>query len=129
MPNEVKLLHEKFKSFERSKECLDEFFLSTCEVPKNYEELSVIKIILVLSHGQSAVEHSFSLGKSFIEENISKESIRNKVPAPFKLLRRCKQITNVLGLNMKYTWNKKKNKKSKLKTVTKNPSQVKKLME
>ena len=46
---------------------------------KNYEELSsVIKIILVLSHGQSAVECSFSLGKSFIVENISEESIRNK---------------------------------------------------
>ena len=45
---------------------------------KNYEELSsVIKIILVLSHGQSAVECSFSLGKSFIVENISEESIRN----------------------------------------------------
>ena len=78
MPNEVKLLHEKFKSFERSKECLDEFFLSTCEVPKNYEELSVIKIILVLSHGQSAVEHSFSLGKSFIVKNISEEFVRDK---------------------------------------------------
>ena len=31
----------------------------------------------MLSHGQSAVECSFSLGKSFIVENISEESIRN----------------------------------------------------
>ena len=85
------------------------FFPSTLEVHKYYKELSsVIKIILVLSHEQSAVEHSFSLGKLFIVENISEESRRNKVPAPFKLLRQCKQITNVLGLNMKYTWNKKK---------------------
>ena len=46
---------------------------------KNYAELlSVIKIILVLSHGQSAVERSFSLGKSFVVENILEESIRNK---------------------------------------------------
>ena len=52
---------------------------STFEVHKNYEELlSVIKIILVLSHGQSAIERSLSLGKSFIVENISEESIRNK---------------------------------------------------
>ena len=41
------------------------FFFSTFEVHRNYEELSVIKIILVLSYGQSAVERSFSLGKSF----------------------------------------------------------------
>ena len=39
---------------------------------------SVIKITLVLSHGQSAGEHSFSLGKSFIVENIQEEFIRNK---------------------------------------------------
>ena len=45
---------------------------------KNYEELSVIKIILVLIHGQSAAERIFSLGKSFIVKNISEESIRNK---------------------------------------------------
>ena len=32
----------------------------------------------MLSHGQSAVECSFSLGKSFIVENMSEESIRNK---------------------------------------------------
>ena len=79
LQNEVKLDHKKFNSFERSKDCLDEFFFSTFEVHKNYEELSsVIKITLGLSHGQSAGEHSFSLGKSFIVENISEESIRNK---------------------------------------------------
>ena len=66
-------------SFERNKDCLDEFFFFPFKVHKNYEELpSVIKIILVLSHGESAVERSFSLGKSFIVENISKEFIRNK---------------------------------------------------
>ena len=69
----------KTSTLERSKDCLDEFFFSTFEVRKNYEELSsVIKVILVLNHGQSAVEHSLSLGKSFIVENISEESIRNK---------------------------------------------------
>ena len=31
-----------------------------------------------MSHGQSAVERSFSLGKSFIVENILEESIKNK---------------------------------------------------
>ena len=79
LQNEVKLHHEKLNSFERSKDHLDEFFFSTNEMYRNYEELSsVIKIILVLSHGQSAVESSFSLGTSYIVENISEESIRNK---------------------------------------------------
>ena len=52
---------------------LDEFFVSTFEVHNNYEALStVIKIIPVLNHEQLAVERSFSLGKSFIAENIRK---------------------------------------------------------
>ena len=67
LQNEVKLHLEN--SFERSKDRLDEVFFTTFEVHKNYEELSsVIKIILVLSHGESAVECNFSLGKSFIVE-------------------------------------------------------------
>ena len=78
LQNEVKLHHEKFNSYKEVKIVLMSFF-STFEVHKNFEELSsVIKIILMLSHGQSAVEHSFSLGKSFIGENISEECIRNK---------------------------------------------------
>ena len=40
--------------------------------------LKEIKIIPALRHAQSAVELSFSLGKSFTVENISEESIRNK---------------------------------------------------
>ena len=74
LQNEVQLHCEKLNSFERSKDHLDEFFFSKSEVHKNYEELlSVIKIILVLCHGQSAAEHSFSLGKSFIVGNILEE--------------------------------------------------------
>ena len=34
--------------------------------------------MLVLSHKQSSVERSFTLGNSFIVENISQESVRNK---------------------------------------------------
>ena len=129
-------------SFERSKDCLDEFFLSTFEVHKNYEELlSVIKIMLVLSHGQSAVEHSFSLGKSFIVENISEESIRNKKLINDHMLannitRSTIQITKKVQADYKCAWTKyeryleqKKRRRAKLKTITENRSSVKKLME
>lgn len=39
---------------------------------------SIIEIILSLSLGQAAVECSFSMGKSFVIENISKASVINK---------------------------------------------------
>ena len=40
---------------------------------------SIIEIILTLSLGQAAVERNFSMGKSFVIENISKASIINKL--------------------------------------------------
>lgn len=39
---------------------------------------SIIEIIFTLSLGEAAVERNFSLGKSFVIENISKVSIINK---------------------------------------------------
>ena len=46
---------------------------------KNYKEmLSIIEIILALSHAQAAAERNFSLGKSFVVDNISESSIINK---------------------------------------------------
>ena len=127
LQNEVRLHHEKINSFEKSKGCLDEFFFSTFEVHKNYEELSsVIKIMLVLSYGQPAVECSFSLGKSFIVENISEESIRNKKLINNHMLANnitpsTIQITKKMQTDYKCTWTKyeiyleqEKNKKSKI---------------
>ena len=79
LENDVKQYHERFTNFQREDGLLDEFFFSTCEVDKNYKELSsVIEIILTLSHGQAAVERNFSLGKSFVVDNISETSIINK---------------------------------------------------
>ena len=134
MPNEVKLLHEKFKSFERSKECLDEFFLSTFEVPKNYEELSVIKIILGLSHGQSAVKGSFSLEKSFILENIVEESIRNKklikdhmlanniTPSPIQIIKKMQADYKCARTKYEIYLEQEKGRRGKSKTIMENPS-------
>ena len=79
LENEVKELHDRFQHYKR-KDCrLDDFFFSICSIDSKYEELSaVLKIILTLSHGQSAVERSFSLGNSVVVDNISETSIINK---------------------------------------------------
>ena len=79
LENDVKQYNEKFTKFKREDGRLDEFFFSTCEVDKHYKELSsVIENILMLSHGQATVERNFSLGKSFVVDNISETSIINK---------------------------------------------------
>ena len=82
----------------RSKGRLDKFFslhLKCTKIMKSYHQF--IKIMLVLSHEQSVVECSFSLGKSLIAENILEESIRNK-----KLIKGCvRYILLVLFLESK----------------------------
>ena len=45
------------------------------ETKKHDKFAYVLKIILTLSHGQAAVERSFSLGKSSLQTNITEESI------------------------------------------------------
>ena len=110
------------------------FFLSTFEVPKNYEELSVIKIILVLRHGQSAVKRSFSLEKSFILENISEESIRNKklikdlmlanniIPSTIQIIKKMQADYKCAQTKYEIYLEQEKGRRGKSKTIMENPS-------
>ena len=73
--------------------------------------LKEVKIILVLSHVQSAVGPSFSLRKSFIVENISEESIRNEKLIKDHMLANnvtasTIQITKKMQTDYKYAWTK-----------------------
>ena len=43
------------------------------------ELVSLIELIIVLFHGQAAVEQNFNLGKSFVTDNITELSIKNKI--------------------------------------------------
>ena len=107
---------------------------------KSLTLLKEVKIKLVLSQGQLAVEYSFSLGKSFIVENILEEPIKNKklirdymlandmTPSTIQITKKMQQITNELRLSMKNTLNKKKRRRAKSKAITENVSLVKKLM-
>ena len=75
LKNELKLFNGKFRSFDRKVSRLDDFFFATVGI-QNYKELSyVLKIILILSHGQASVERSFSVNKSILGVNMKVESI------------------------------------------------------
>ena len=70
---QVKKMHlDQLKLFDSSKTDLDYFYFH--ELGKETKK-HVLKIVLTLSHGQAAVERSFSLGKSFLQTNITEESI------------------------------------------------------
>ena len=66
---------EKFSEFNPNKDRVDEF-LSKAMCEDGYHKLlEVVKICLVLSHGQATVEHGFSINKEVETENLKEQSI------------------------------------------------------
>ena len=66
---------EKVSNYDKQKDRLDTFFFSMSAIKKYVNLAFVIKIILTLSHGQAAVERSFSINKSVVDVNMKEESI------------------------------------------------------
>ena len=71
------VLHkEKFISFDRATKRLDDFYFNSTVNVKKYPELSfVLKVVFVLSLGQTAVESWFNLRDQSLKENINAESL------------------------------------------------------
>ena len=68
--------NEKFVDFGRASDRVDLFFRKFLNENKAYGSLwKVCKILFTLSHGQSAVERSFSINKDFLVENLKKGSL------------------------------------------------------
>ena len=66
---------EEFLSFDKDKDRLDYFLWKLTDL-KMYAKLQhLIKIILILSHGQAEVERGFSSNKSLIDDNMSTDTI------------------------------------------------------
>ena len=76
LTEDLVLHEEKFVSYDRATQRLDDFYFNSTVNVKKYPELSfVLKIVIVLSHGQVAVERGFSLRDQSLKENISAESL------------------------------------------------------
>ena len=65
-----------FSEYNFDSDCLDEFYMRYLKGTICYKTLtSVIQLILVLSHGQAAVELGFSLNDKLLVENMKPESL------------------------------------------------------
>ena len=72
----VKPNTESFNEFEESKNLLDSFLWTNMRSDSNYKSIwSIVKIILVLFHGQATVERGFSESKMLLVENLDMESL------------------------------------------------------
>ena len=65
-----------FQSYSEKDQRLDTFYFSDFEVGDKYPHMSfVLRLILTISHGQSAVERNFSIKNNLEQENQSPETI------------------------------------------------------
>ena len=75
---ELKLYAQKFENFYRLEKDLDEFYFTDVDL-KKFSDLSFsMKVILTLSHGQSALERSFHISNSVLHVSIREELIKAK---------------------------------------------------
>jgi hypothetical protein len=67
---------ENFKQFKPGKDRLDEIFFECTSISSKYDKLwDVMKIVLILSHGQASVERGFSVNKQIETENMKGRTI------------------------------------------------------
>jgi len=67
---------DDFANFCRSKDQLDNFYFRLIGSSSEYAELfSVIRSVLILSHGNADVESGFSVNSDFLVENLQEDSL------------------------------------------------------
>ena len=67
-----------FQSYSEKDQRLDTFYFSDLEVGDKYPHMSfVLRLILTISHGQSAVERNFSIKNNLEQENQSPDCTKD----------------------------------------------------
>lgn len=74
--------NEKFESFDEKEHSLDVFYSDLFKTkqafPNGCDDLySLVKDVLILSHGQADVEKGFSINKGMLIENLHEETLVN----------------------------------------------------
>jgi len=73
-------LNAKFKNFCRQTDRLDNFYYDVLGNNTEASELfSVVKMILILSHGNATVESGFSVNGSILVENLHEQSSSSEI--------------------------------------------------
>ena len=67
-----------FEKFNRHEQRLDEFFMKQTGIVSYTNLLPILKLVLVLSHGQANVERCFSVNNNVLKCNMSEKSIMSR---------------------------------------------------
>ena len=66
---------ERFENFDPGNERVDTLFYETVGIAPDYSQiLRVVKLVLILSHGQAGVERGFSLNRNVEKQNLKEET-------------------------------------------------------
>ena len=68
-----------FERFNRHEQRLDEFFMKQTGIVSYRNLLSILKLLLVLSHGQANVERCFIVKNNVLKCNMSEKSMSQKL--------------------------------------------------
>ena len=71
---QLQLDADKFKSFNSGKERLDDFFFQVVSFTVPADLKSILKLVLVLSHGQASIERGFNVNKTILKVNMNEKS-------------------------------------------------------
>lgn len=73
---EKQSVQRKLEIFDQKEDSLDKFLLDICKEEKTSEiVIEFIQVILIMFHGNAAVERSFSYNKKFLVENLQEDSL------------------------------------------------------
>ena len=73
----VREFWKNLSSFDKTKDRLDELYYRSIGAHEKYKSLwEVVKMVLIMSHGQSTVERGFSTNKDILKTNMGKETLK-----------------------------------------------------
>ena len=73
--NPKQLVSEKPDQFSPTVNCCDDLFFNNLEMQLSNELASILKIVLILSHGQISVKRNFSVNKTILKNNKCNKTI------------------------------------------------------
>ena len=67
-----------FSEFDRKRERVDELYAKYMNTEKYRDLFAMVKLILILSHGQASVERGFSIMKQMMKDNLSEDTFTSQ---------------------------------------------------
>ena len=113
-----------FEKFNRHEQRLDEFFMKQTGIVSYTNLLPILKLVLMLSHGQTNVERCFSVNNNVLKCDMSEKSIMSRkliidlLPQSFSITKSLLHLFDLPDNVMNSTFEKGKNPNTKMRKLS-----------